>query len=328
MASARVGIDLGRAAIVWLFNGGSGSQRGHQPARLLLRLHVLMQHATAVQFILMSEMENSRAALNPTEGLALARRKFVIICDIHGGKWSTGDTDAPWSDPALPLFPSHIGVVTDVMGIYTQTRVDDNYGPLTRPAHGSGSMYGDTNYWALWRWLISISFTSWKLSNGRPSWNSFESGQVWKMVTSSHHLHIMKAKLNGQTQLHAMISKICCCGFSLLEYIFIFVISEVWVKTKMSQFPSLKWRKSELLPSTANEVDIWQYCVFHSSTLCWCLFVAAVSTFICFFYICKSEIKETFARINLLQIWIFLILFSLPSKYQIVTNPFFTCHQL
>lgn len=131
--------------------------------------------------------------------------------------------------------------------------------------------------------LGAMALTYFCQSNGRPSWNSFESGQVWKMVTSSHHLHIMKAKLNGQTQLHAIISKICCCGFSLLEYIFIFVISEVRVKTKMSQSPSLKWRKSELLPSTANKVDIWQYCVFYSSTLCWCLFVAAVSTFICFF---------------------------------------------
>lgn len=125
MASARVGIDLARAAIVWLFNRRSGSQHGHPPACLLLRLHVLMQHATAVQFILMSEMENSQATLYPTEGLQLARRKFVIICDIHGGKWSTGDTDAPWSDRALPRLPSHIGVMTDVIWIYKQTQLTE-----------------------------------------------------------------------------------------------------------------------------------------------------------------------------------------------------------
>lgn len=89
-----MGIDPGRAAIVRLLNGRVGVA-AWTPACLLLCLRVLMQHATAVQFILMSEMENSRAALNPTEGLALAGQKFVIICDIHGGKWATGDTDAP-----------------------------------------------------------------------------------------------------------------------------------------------------------------------------------------------------------------------------------------
>lgn len=78
-----MGIDLGRAAIVWLFNWGVGVA-AWTPARLLLRPHVLMQHATAVQFILMSEMENSRAALNPTERLALAR---LEICNNLWHTW-------------------------------------------------------------------------------------------------------------------------------------------------------------------------------------------------------------------------------------------------
>lgn len=89
-----MGIDPGRAAIVRLFNGRVGVV-AWTPACQLLCVHVLMQHATAVQFILMSEMENLRAAPNPAEGLALAGQKFVIICDIHGGKWATGDMDAP-----------------------------------------------------------------------------------------------------------------------------------------------------------------------------------------------------------------------------------------
>lgn len=94
MALARVGIDPGRAAIVRLLNRRV-RVAPWTPACLLLCLRVLMQHATAVHFILMSQMENSWATLNPAEGLALAGQKFLIICDIHGGKWATGDTNAP-----------------------------------------------------------------------------------------------------------------------------------------------------------------------------------------------------------------------------------------
>lgn len=187
--------------------------------RLLLCLHVLMQHATAVQFILMSEMENSRATLNPMEGLQLARRKFVIICDIHGGKWSTRDTDVPWSDPALSCLPSHIGVVMDVMWIYKQTRVDGSWGANQAVV-------------LLWLHVRRQELLSPMVLTYSYRFHFLESGQVWKMVTSSHHLHIMKAKLNEQTQLHAMISKICRCGISPLKCIF-FSFSEVWVKTEM-----------------------------------------------------------------------------------------------
>lgn len=115
-------------------------------------------------------------------------------------------------------------------------------------------------------------------------------GQVWKMVPSSHHLHVMKAKLNGQTTLHAMMSKICRCGISPLEFIFIFLILEVWVKTKMSVFEVTEIQTSSIMNK---KIDIWLVCFMFK--LCWCLFAVAF-WLISVFYICiLPEVEDTIA---------------------------------